>query len=141
MFRRTLMVILYNRAIPGVTAYSYNLAGEIIKSPSDLYKHLSIFLNGPEGFALGYMTILESGKTMIGKVLRFMATELSIKDRSSMIIHCSAGKDRTGIFTAVLLGLCGVEDEIIAREYELSAIGYFDESMRCLYAYYLLLTY
>ncbi|KAG1449304.1 hypothetical protein G6F56_008682 [Rhizopus delemar] len=43
-----------------------------------------------------------------------------------MVIHCSAGKDRTGVFVMVLLGLCGVDDEIIAKEYEMSNLGYFD---------------
>jgi protein tyrosine/serine phosphatase len=54
-----------------------------------------------------------------------MIKELSIQDRYSMVIHCTAGKDRTGVFVMVLLGLCGVDDEIIAREYELSNLGYF----------------
>ena len=73
----------------------------------------------------GYMLILESGKKLIGDVFRYMIKELSIQDRYSMVIHCTAGKDRTGVFIMVLLGLCGVDDEIIAREYELSNLGYF----------------
>lgn len=74
------------------------------------------------------MMVLESGKKLIGDIFRFMISDLSIQDRSAMIIHCSAGKDRTGLFVATLLGLCGVDDEIIVREYELSAIGYFNDS-------------
>lgn len=71
------------------------------------------------------MLILDSGRKLIGDVFRYMIKELSIKDRHSMIVHCSAGKDRTGVFIMVLLGLCGVDDEIIAKEYEMSNIGYF----------------
>lgn len=71
------------------------------------------------------MLILDSGKKLIGDVFRYMIKELSVKDRHSMIVHCSAGKDRTGVFIMVLLGLCGVDDEIIAKEYEMSNIGYF----------------
>ena len=37
-----------------------------------------------------------------------------------ILIHCSAGKDRTGLVTALLLGLVGVPDEIIAADYALS---------------------
>jgi protein-tyrosine phosphatase len=37
-----------------------------------------------------------------------------------LLFHCAAGKDRTGIVTAVLLGLLGVPDEVILDDYELS---------------------
>lgn len=71
------------------------------------------------------MVILESGKKLIGDVFRYMIKELSIHDHHGIVVHCTAGKDRTGIFTMVLLGLCGVDDEIIAQEYELTNLGYF----------------
>jgi protein-tyrosine phosphatase len=35
-------------------------------------------------------------------------------DSLPMVIHCSAGKDRSGIVTALLLALAGVTDEAIA---------------------------
>lgn len=76
-------------------------------------------------YFLGYMVILDSGKKLIGDVLRYMINELSIYKRNAMVIHCTAGKDRTGVFIMILLGICGVDDEIIAREYELSNLGYF----------------
>ena len=37
------------------------------------------------------------------------------------VVHCSAGKDRTGLVAAVLLGVLGVEDEDIVRDYALTA--------------------
>jgi protein-tyrosine phosphatase len=37
-----------------------------------------------------------------------------------LLFHCAAGKDRTGIVTAVLLGLLGVPDDVILDDYELS---------------------
>ncbi|KAI3390350.1 hypothetical protein diail_10009, partial [Diaporthe ilicicola] len=42
---------------------------------------------------------------------------------SPILIHCSAGKDRTGVICALVLSLCGVEDEIVAHEYSLSELG------------------
>ncbi|KAL0144371.1 protein-tyrosine phosphatase-like protein [Mucor lusitanicus] len=112
--------------LPGVTRFGYNLYENVVKSDGDLYRTLMVFLEGEEGFAQGYMTILESGKKMIGDVFRYMIKELSIEQRSAMIIHCTAGKDRTGVFVMTLLGLCGVDDEIIAKEYELTNLGYFE---------------
>lgn len=41
------------------------------------------------------------------------------------LIHCSAGKDRTGLVVAVILGVLGVPDDVIAADYALSA-GYLD---------------
>ncbi|CEG66362.1 hypothetical protein RMATCC62417_02958 [Rhizopus microsporus] len=112
--------------IPGIIRFSFNLYENAVKDVNDYIKSLMVFLDGPEGFAEGYMLILESGKKLIGDVFRYMIKELSIQDRYSMVIHCTAGKDRTGVFVMVLLGLCGVDDEIIAREYELSNLGYFE---------------
>ena len=37
------------------------------------------------------------------------------------VVHCSAGKDRTGLLAAVLLGTLGVADEDIVSDYALSA--------------------
>lgn len=40
-----------------------------------------------------------------------------------MIVHCTAGKDRTGVLCALILSLCGVDDEVVAREYSLTTFG------------------
>jgi protein tyrosine/serine phosphatase len=38
-------------------------------------------------------------------------------------VHCTVGKDRTGVLCALLLSLCGVEDDIVAGEYALTEAG------------------
>jgi len=38
-----------------------------------------------------------------------------------LVFHCSAGKDRTGILTAIVLGILGVTDEDIIEDYILTA--------------------
>jgi len=47
----------------------------------------------------------------------------------AVLFHCQAGKDRTGIVTALLLSLVGVPDSIIAADYA--------ESQVCLRSVYL----
>lgn len=37
-----------------------------------------------------------------------------------MLIHCSLGKDRTGVISALILSLCGVSDEDVAKDYSFS---------------------
>lgn len=41
-----------------------------------------------------------------------------------LVFHCSAGKDRTGTFAAILLDLLGVDRETIAADYALSEEHY-----------------
>lgn len=39
------------------------------------------------------------------------------------VYHCAAGKDRTGVVSAVLLGLLGVRDEVIVADYAATREG------------------
>jgi protein tyrosine/serine phosphatase len=75
------------------------------------------------------MAILESGKKLLGDAFRYMIDNLSTEKQRALLVHCTAGKDRTGLFVMLLLGLCGVDDEIIASEYDLSKIGYFGKHL------------
>jgi protein-tyrosine phosphatase len=43
-----------------------------------------------------------------------------IEDRAPLVIHCTAGKDRTGFACALILHALGVPDEIIAEDYLLT---------------------
>ncbi|KNC73102.1 hypothetical protein SARC_14340 [Sphaeroforma arctica JP610] len=54
---------------------------------------------------------------------------LSDKDNLACVVHCTAGKDRTGIFVALLLTLLNVEEEVIISEYSLTNLD-FDRSFR-----------
>lgn len=38
-----------------------------------------------------------------------------------VLVHCAAGKDRTGIVTALVLSVAGVDRDVIAEDYALSA--------------------
>lgn len=42
-------------------------------------------------------------------------------DNLPLVFHCSAGKDRTGILTAIVLGILDVTDEDIIEDYTLTA--------------------
>lgn len=43
-----------------------------------------------------------------------------------ILVHCTAGKDRTGVICALVLSLCGVADDVVAHEYALTALGLRD---------------
>lgn len=40
--------------------------------------------------------------------------------KSGVLFHCTAGKDRTGVVSAILLALVGVADEDIVYDYAIS---------------------
>jgi protein-tyrosine phosphatase len=49
-----------------------------------------------------------------------------------ILFHCSAGKDRTGLAAAVLLGVLGVPDEAILFDYELTSQYYAPRRLEAL---------
>ena len=48
--------------------------------------------------------------------------ELFAGSGGAVLYHCTTGKDRTGIISALLLGLCGVSDEDIIADYCVSEV-------------------
>lgn len=59
-----------------------------------------------------YFLMTEHAKGPLARVLATLADA-----EAPAVYHCAAGKDRTGVVSAVLLGLLGVADEIIVADY------------------------
>lgn len=59
-----------------------------------------------------YIQFLETSKQQIGKMFRLFAS-----NTGPALYHCTAGKDRTGVTTMLLLSLAGVSDSIIIEDY------------------------
>jgi protein-tyrosine phosphatase len=68
-----------------------------------------------------YQYVVEQRGAAIADAIRPLCAD----DAFPALVHCSAGKDRTGIVVAIILALLGVPDEVIAADYALSA-GYLD---------------
>lgn len=75
------------------------------------------FREGPEVFAVHYRDIARKSGDRIAQAIAIIAEPRA----HPVIVHCAAGKDRTGVLIAVVLGLLGVPDETIAEDYALSA--------------------
>uniref|UniRef100_A0A7S1VK86 Tyrosine specific protein phosphatases domain-containing protein n=1 Tax=Grammatophora oceanica TaxID=210454 RepID=A0A7S1VK86_9STRA len=56
--------------------------------------------------------------------IKYVLELCSDKSRHPIAFHCTAGKDRTGVITAIVLSLLGVPDESIVEDYSMSANVY-----------------
>jgi protein tyrosine/serine phosphatase len=56
--------------------------------------------------------------------IRYVLTLCSDRQRHPIGFYCTAGKDRTGLIAAIILGLCGTKPEDIVEDYSLSAKVY-----------------
>lgn len=55
-----------------------------------------------------------------GPAVRAILTHIARVEEGAVLFNCTAGKDRTGIIAALLLGLAGVSDDDIIRDYVLT---------------------
>ncbi|ODM17231.1 hypothetical protein SI65_07630 [Aspergillus cristatus] len=74
---------------------------------------------GQPGFKQEYREILKNGGSAFTQILKHIRDHPS----DACLIHCSLGRDRTGVLIALLLALVGVDDETILADYERSEEG------------------
>lgn len=75
-----------------------------------------------------YRTGFPRCEGIIGEIMEIMGTLAEVGDHAT-VFHCAAGKDRTGMIAALLLGVAGVPHETIAADYALTAT-YLDDPHR-----------
>ncbi len=63
-----------------------------------------------------YISMLDRFSTRVGDAL----TAIARAPEGGVLVHCAAGKDRTGLVCALLLDLVGVDRETIGADYALS---------------------
>ena len=85
------------------------------------FHHLPLFdgqAARPEGWSAvdtladRYTLLAEFAKAPIARVVEVLAAA-----DGPVVYHCAAGKDRTGVISAILLGLLGVPDEVVIADY------------------------
>lgn len=88
------------------------------------FHHLPLFDGGegerrerPPDLSLAdlYFAMLEHAREPLGRVLTTLA-----RTEAPAVFHCAAGKDRTGVVSALLLSLLGVREEVIVADYAAS---------------------
>jgi protein-tyrosine phosphatase len=81
---------------------------------------LSLGSAPPDSTRVVYMEFLERYGERFGNAVSTIATA---DDGGAVLFHCMGGKDRTGLVTALLLRLAGVEREAVAADYAVSGLN------------------
>jgi protein tyrosine/serine phosphatase len=70
-------------------------------------------IRDPQVLRQGYVVTLDLSMKNIGRIMSAIARA----EPGAVVVHCHAGKERTGVVAALLLALAGVPDEVIAEDY------------------------
>ncbi|PON14412.1 protein-tyrosine-phosphatase [Candidatus Entotheonella serta] len=102
-------------------------APNVFANSSDVqYHHVSLMIDEtstagpqkePEPLVVMYRKILDERQEQVYKTLATFADTAGLPG----LVHCTAGKDRTGVITALLLSLVGVPHETIIADYALTS--------------------
>lgn len=65
----------------------------------------------------GYRKMIEDQPEKMAVLLELIETRLK---KGAILYHCTAGKDRTGVLSAMIYLLCGVDDADIIADYQVS---------------------
>jgi protein-tyrosine phosphatase len=77
------------------------------------------FARAPGFLGLQYRQMLEDAAPQIVGAL----SALAAPDARPAVFHCTAGKDRTGLLSALVLSLLGVPEETVVADYALSGVA------------------
>jgi protein-tyrosine phosphatase len=97
---------------------------EIAPGPLDAltarYVHVSVLGGDMQSLPLELAAVYAFMIEQCGQSIAHAIRPLCGPDAFPALVHCSAGKDRTGIVIAMVLAVLGVPDDIIAADYALS---------------------
>ncbi|HKA49831.1 MAG TPA: tyrosine-protein phosphatase [Candidatus Dormibacteraeota bacterium] len=89
------------------------------------YRHRSFVEENPDSsrelgtVADTYIWMLDAMRARVGAILHTIAAA----PPGGVVVHCFAGKDRTGVVSALLLSVAGVPRDVIAEDYALSRLA------------------
>lgn len=114
-----------------------HVAPNVFASSSDVaYHHVSLLADTPPDRTSAPRPLLDVYHMILDtrqEQLRQALATLAAPGGFPAIVHCTAGKDRTGLIVALVLGLAGVPAATIVEDYAISAqylVGPFLEETR-----------
>jgi len=113
--------------VPDEVQFSPSPVDQLAETGTRVF-HLSLvgpdFSEIPPDLEGVYRFIVDRRGRAIGSAIKSLAAPGALP----ALVHCTAGKDRTGIVVAFTLAAIGVSDEIIAADYALSSL-YLDPQL------------
>ncbi|WP_120521465.1 tyrosine-protein phosphatase [Arthrobacter celericrescens] len=97
--------------VPGVNYHHLPLTASV-SMPEDISRELMSSSTTPEQVGAWYAALVEGQARQLALGLTIVA----MSDGAS-VFHCAAGKDRTGVFAAVVLSALGASQETISADY------------------------
>ncbi|KIJ66752.1 hypothetical protein HYDPIDRAFT_85094 [Hydnomerulius pinastri MD-312] len=70
-----------------------------------------------------FVSVYRENLNLAGRAYGLILAHIRDHPEVPCLVHCTAGKDRTGVFTCLLLMILGVGDEDIAYDHALTAVG------------------
>ncbi|MEV7605096.1 tyrosine-protein phosphatase [Paenarthrobacter sp. NPDC089322] len=101
--------------VPGVNYHHLALTASVA-APEDISEDLMSAATTPAQVGAWYANLLETQ----ARQLALGATLVAMSDGAT-VFHCAAGKDRTGVFAAVVLSALGATPETISADYAVTA--------------------
>ncbi|KAK0459275.1 protein-tyrosine phosphatase-like protein [Desarmillaria tabescens] len=113
----------YSTATPdieGVASVRVAISEENTFDPTNLALRLQAF---DRDEIQTFLEVYEEILTIAGPAFNAILRHLIDKPEEPILVHCTAGKDRTGLVCAVLLMILGVDDQDIVNDYALTTHG------------------
>lgn len=83
--------------------------------------HTTLGWSGLKAEILGYASVITNTKNIKNVFTRISA---ELKNNGCVLVHCNAGADRTGTVVAIILGLLGVSEADIIKDWELTTFSH-----------------
>ncbi len=101
--------------LPGVNYHHLALTASM-SMPEDIAAELKSAASTPEQVGTWYADLLEDQARQLALGITLVAL-----GEGATVFHCAAGKDRTGVFAAVVLSALGASPETISADYAATA--------------------
>ncbi|MBT2523310.1 tyrosine-protein phosphatase [Arthrobacter sp. ISL-28] len=101
--------------LPGVNYYHLALTASVA-SPQDISKELMSSAATAQQVGAWYANLVETQARQLA-----LGVTLIALGEGATVFHCAAGKDRTGVFAAVVLAALGASVETISADYAITA--------------------
>ncbi|KAK3945950.1 tyrosine-protein phosphatase [Diplogelasinospora grovesii] len=79
--------------------------------------------DGERGYQKMYLDVLKVYAGVFRAVLEHILRDDDDKGESGILVHCTAGRDRTGVLSGLLLSLAGTPPDLVELDFMLSRIG------------------